>query len=610
MFTATTPAPPTPLLSTTTVSNPPLSPTGGRSRLRGLSYLRSYTQNLHTRDSPDSPRGATRPAYTRAHSQPSPTAETFPPLQDQSLPATQNTSRRTPSPPNTSGWLPTPAGRTSSARPTIRQQSTTSEAPSSNPAPTVTTTAQFAPTIPTTMTRNRADTAAPVLSARQHSGPRTANTDHITENETSKNHPTLPSIRFIPHFDPRANRPSLSFPAITRTLPGESSVIRVGRYSERENAAPEINPSVPSHAPVGFKSKVVSRRHCEFWCANNQWFIKDCKSSSGTFLNHLRLSPPGIESRAYPVNDGDVVQLGIDFRGGEEMIFRCVKIRIECNRGWQKALNNFNKKTHKQLRNLTQAKPKDSDTASVNSSECAICLMSIAPCQSLFVAPCSHVWHYKCIRPILNGHTWPNFLCPNCRAVADLEADVEEAEEDWEEDSIEEALAASRLEGDANGTGGSSSEEPDGVRTPRAMEPMSDLSNGHSASSSADDIDFGTSLSPVATLDDEATQIESIQSTTVSAPRAIPVRSTPGSTGTTAYELTVGPPVQEGPMTPRNDAGPFVLDGGAGATTADDGRVVGRTTGAVARRSVPNSVPVQSLDATAAEVGTSIFGRA
>lgn len=41
------------------------------------------------------------------------------------------------------------------------------------------------------------------------------------------------------------------------------------------------------------------------------------------------------------MNDGDVVQLGIDFRGGEEMIFRCVKIRIECNRGWQKALNNF-----------------------------------------------------------------------------------------------------------------------------------------------------------------------------------------------------------------------------------------------------------------------------
>jgi pSer/pThr/pTyr-binding forkhead associated (FHA) protein len=114
----------------------------------------------------------------------------------------------------------------------------------------------------------------------------------------------------------------------------------VGRYSERDGA-PDVPPNLPSSAPVGFKSKVVSRKHCEFWCENSQWYIRDVKSSSGTFLNHLRLSPPGVESKPWPVNDGDVVQLGIDFRGGEEMIFRCVKIRIECNRGWQKGLNNF-----------------------------------------------------------------------------------------------------------------------------------------------------------------------------------------------------------------------------------------------------------------------------
>ena len=72
-----------------------------------------------------------------------------------------------------------------------------------------------------------------------------------------------------------------------------------------------------------------------------QWYIKDVKSSSGTFLNHIRLSSPNEESRPYPVKDGDVVQLGIDFRGGEEPIFRCVKIRVECNRAWQKSLNHF-----------------------------------------------------------------------------------------------------------------------------------------------------------------------------------------------------------------------------------------------------------------------------
>jgi hypothetical protein len=186
---------------------------------------------------------------------------------------------------------------------------------------------------------------------------------------------------------------------------------------------------------------------------------------------------------------------------------------------------------------------------------------------------------------------------------------VEEAEEDWEEDSIEEALAASRRESENSGEGGSSSEEPDGVRTPRAMEPLPDLPNGHAVvSPSEDESIIGDSLSPISTLDDEETQTVPIalsQSfTTPSAPRSIPIRSAPGPAGTTSYELTVGPPGHEGPMTPRNDAGPFVLDGGAGTTTADDGRVVGRTTGSIGRRSVPGTASLQSLDATAAEAGS------
>lgn len=150
----------------------------------------------------------------------------------------------------------------------------------------------------------------------------------------------LPSIRFSVFVDPRSQRPSLHFAPIARTLPSGHEVIRVGRYSERDSQ-PQVPSNVPSSAPVGFKSKVVSRRHCEFWYEEGKWYIKDVKSSSGTFLNHIRLSPPGQESKPFPVNDGDVVQLGIDFKGGEEMIFRCVKMRLELNRGWQNKLNKF-----------------------------------------------------------------------------------------------------------------------------------------------------------------------------------------------------------------------------------------------------------------------------
>ena len=153
---------------------------------------------------------------------------------------------------------------------------------------------------------------------------------------------TLPSIRFSAYYDPRSTRPSLIFPPMTRTLPTGSEVIRVGRYSDRElRPAAALNGGAPSAAPVGFKSKVVSRRHCEFWYDGGKWWIKDVKSSSGTFLNHIRLSSPGTESKPFPVNDGDIVQLGIDFKGGEEMIFRCVKMRLELNRGWQNKLNTF-----------------------------------------------------------------------------------------------------------------------------------------------------------------------------------------------------------------------------------------------------------------------------
>lgn len=199
----------------------------------------------------------------------------------------------------------------------------------------------------------------------------------------------MPTIKFIPHQDARSSKPSLAFAPTSRTLPHEGCVIRVGRYSERD-MSPSAAPNGPSAAPVGFKSKVVSRRHCEFWCSQGQWYVKDVSSSSGTFLNHIRLSQPNTESRPFPVNDGDIIQLGMDFRGGEESIFKCVKIRIECNRAWQKHLNNFKSviqfdvanllkmhsmSTHKQLRALSQ---KEGDNASTNSTECSICLMAIA----------------------------------------------------------------------------------------------------------------------------------------------------------------------------------------------------------------------------------------
>ncbi|CAD6904707.1 unnamed protein product, partial [Tilletia controversa] len=104
---------------------------------------------------------------------------------------------------------------------------------------------------------------------------------------------------------------------------------------------------------IAFKSKVVSRGHAEIWCENGgNFFLRDTKSSSGTFLNHIRLSAPGVESRPFRIKDGDVIQLGVDYQGGTEEIYRCVKMRIELNRGWQREANPYNVNALRQLRAL------------------------------------------------------------------------------------------------------------------------------------------------------------------------------------------------------------------------------------------------------------------
>ncbi|PWN46143.1 hypothetical protein IE81DRAFT_284603, partial [Ceraceosorus guamensis] len=249
-------------------------------------------------------------------------------------------------------------------------------------------------------------------------------------------------IRLVPHLE--ATR-SLHFEPIERDLVEGSNTVKIGRFTDR-NASGAIPSSAGGggrvdSARIAFKSKVVSRGHAEVWCeSGGNFFIRDTKSSSGTFLNHIRLSAPNAESRPFPIKDGDVVQLGVDYQGGTEEIYRCVKMRVELNRGWQRAANEFNMSALRQLRALqgtpmesAKAKPPAIATTgpqpptnrqSMSVTDCCICLFSVTVCQSLFIAPCSHVFHYKCIRPLLLQHH-PGFSCPLCRTFADLEADVE-----------------------------------------------------------------------------------------------------------------------------------------------------------------------------------------
>ncbi|KAK8848923.1 SMAD/FHA domain-containing protein [Apiospora arundinis] len=564
----------------TTSSSPTSSSTHHTSRtgrLRGLSYLRSYTQNhLLSRDShtSNSTSGTTSPSSASPAQQSSRTATLTRSVtassateQQRSRPSNHSTDQsglRPPLPTTTNGEqlrrvISQPVGSISHSTSAGAEPSSTEPSTAANPAEH-----QNPPNNESISTGTGEESAG--LSAEMTRS-RSATTGDLPAD-------ALPSIRFSAHYDPRSNRQSLSFTPVSRTLPTGKEIIKVGRYSERENHAP-VPSNAPSSAPVGFKSKVVSRRHCEFWFENGKWYIKDVKSSSGTFLNHIRLSPPGTESKPFSINDGDIVQLGIDFRGGEEMIFRCVKMRIELNRGWQAKPNTFNMATHKRLRNMTSAASNAS-----HAQDCSICLNAIAPCQSLFVAPCSHTWHFKCIRELLMGPSYPIFSCPNCRAAADLDMDVEEVSDEWQQldSGPEEANdnpfedTASQQEAEPSRQGAQSAQSTQSTNSDVATPANAEVPQAVSR-----EVEMGDST---VLIESSPAAVNTPSAHTASSPVAIPTTSrtttaaassnrgtrTPSPTGAPLVNCT------EGPLTPRNDAGPWVFDGDAGRASQDISR--------------------------------------
>lgn len=228
------------------------------------------------------------------------------------------------------------------------------------------------------------------------------------------------SIRLTPFMDHAASAPYMFFgPIIRRLKPGMS--IPIGRYTEKCKSAATAPQG--SSAPIVFKSKVVSRKHALLTVDGyGHWYIKDVSSSSGTFLNHVRMSLANVPSANYKLGNSDILQFGMDYRGGCEEIYRCVKVKVELNYSWRRRGAKFTKEAHERLKMLTLTGKNE------ELSSCAICLGQIKPCQAVFVSSCSHSWHYKCIRPLIVKN-YPQFMCPNCKAICDIEADLDDEDE-------------------------------------------------------------------------------------------------------------------------------------------------------------------------------------
>lgn len=107
-------------------------------------------------------------------------------------------------------------------------------------------------------------------------------------------------------------------------LPYYPDNLRVGRQTNAK--------TVPTPSNGYFDSKVLSRQHAEVWAdRNGKVFIRDVKSSNGTFVNGQRLSPENRESDPHELRQHDTLELGIDIVSEDQktIVHHKVSAKIE-----------------------------------------------------------------------------------------------------------------------------------------------------------------------------------------------------------------------------------------------------------------------------------------
>jgi hypothetical protein len=97
-----------------------------------------------------------------------------------------------------------------------------------------------------------------------------------------------------------------------------------------------------------------------------------------------------------------------------------IKVFIDKQNGNPARVNR--KRLNTAIKNLLTAMNPNNLEQDNTSVDCCICLNSMAPFQALFLAPCSHCFHYTCVTPLLGQGFM--FQCPMCRQVANLEANI------------------------------------------------------------------------------------------------------------------------------------------------------------------------------------------
>lgn len=125
-----------------------------------------------------------------------------------------------------------------------------------------------------------------------------------------------------------------TFERKTIAVPFAPESLRIGRQTNQK--------TIPTPINGFFDSKVLSRQHAEIYAERNgKIYIRDVKSSNGTFVNGTRLSQENRESEPHELQTSDHLELGIDIVSEDQktVVHHKVAAKVE-HAGYPSASNN------------------------------------------------------------------------------------------------------------------------------------------------------------------------------------------------------------------------------------------------------------------------------
>lgn len=108
-------------------------------------------------------------------------------------------------------------------------------------------------------------------------------------------------------------------------VPFAPDALKLGRQTTARTAAAPDNGF--------FDSRVLSRQHAQVWAEREtgKVWLRDCRSSNGTYINNRRLSPENTESEPFELQRNDELDLGIDIVSNDDakQMYHRISARVE-----------------------------------------------------------------------------------------------------------------------------------------------------------------------------------------------------------------------------------------------------------------------------------------